>query len=1526
MTSKIDKPAVEMQFDNREFERNVQTTIKSLDNLKKGLALDGAAKSLGNLEATSKRFSLDGIASGVDTIAGRFTNLGIIGVTVLSNIATQALMAGEQLVKSLTIAPVKMGLDEYETKLNAIQTILANTKSEGTNLDTVTKALDDLNAYADYTIYDFQQMTRNIGTFTAAGVKLDPAVAAIKGIGNLAAISGSSADQASTVMYQLSQALSSGTVKLMDWNSVVNAGMGGKVFQEALMRTAKVHGVAVDEIIEANGSFRDSLQTGWLTADILTETLNTFTGDMTAAQLATAGYNEQQIADIQDMGKTALDAATKVKTFSQLINTLKEAAQSGWAKTFEIVIGDFEEAKELWTNINNIVGGLIGKQAEARNDLLQGWKDLGGRKELIEALGNAFKFLGDILKPITEAFREVFPPKTSQNLYDLTHNFLLFTQKLEVSAETASKIKTVFEGLFGAIKMGVDVVGSLIGGVVKAVGALVSGENFLTPIVAMFKDMFLTITGGSTAIGEAVGSVSSTIGNLFGNVVSSISKALSTIGDAFVYLGKIIATFFGVLFGVGEDYGWQWFMGKNGVADEFLAKVGEIAFVLRENVYKAFQVLSDSVRNAGKTISEWARNIGIDTSALKAVVSPIIQTFRLLGEALGLVADGVDKIARPFVGLLESIIDCLTRLFDALGRSFEENGTQTVFDLLGGALMIAIMENLRRFLKMLGDLVSMAPEMAKSIIGILDGVKGCLSAYQKDIKSKTILRIAEAVALLAAAIFVLSTVDPAKLGMATGAITALFGELSGAIFLLNKMNFSDLMGTKMMAMGVQMVLLALAITLLAKALKEIASLSWSELAKGMTGLTVTIGLLVGATRLLKVNAGATWEGALLIFAFAASIKVMADAIGKLAKVVSEVGSIDVKTLIKGLIVVAVILGELYTFIKFAKFDKMGIKESASLFILATALNMLALAVSGLGKMSVGDLIKGVSALAVIFVEITAFTKAAAASKSGPAYLMAMGGAILMIAVALKVLGTMDLADLATSLVALGLLLLILVKAMNSFEKMPAGAGALILVAAAITALAVAMKIMGSMSISTLVKGLAGVAATIAVFVVAAKLLQPVAPVLISVGTGLLMFGAAVFLAGAGVSLLVAGLTALTALGATGLIAFKGMIEAFASTIPTLMKAVGTGLIAICDTIIQGAPKIIEAVTVIVSGLLDALTKLIPKTVPLITEFIQAILDVIGNPDTIKKIVDAGMSVLIGLLKGISDHLDEVVEVVEDIIITFLDSFAESIVDITDALFKDLVLVIDGIAYAIENNTGSFWNAIKHLITSIVELFKSGWNTFVEIGTMIKNAIWEGVKGLGQMIWDALDISEYLPWGNGPSSEDVNKAVQEGVEAYKRRQGSALGPTSSSSNVVAENMAATGMDVVNAIKTMELDGSRAMGQALKSITDSWDDTVDFRPVITPVVDMTNVQNGIDSALSRVGTIDVAVSKVKAESAYKTEVSAAVDRPSILNNTTNSPTINIENHYTVRGEADVLRISRDLKDVVDRYAAARGVMAT
>lgn len=395
MSKTIDERVVQMKFDNSNFEGNVKQSMSTLERLKHALKFGDSSKGLNDVAKAAKNVDMRGLGNQVETVRARFSALEVMGVTALANITNSAVNTGKSMIKALTIEPVMTGFQEYELKMNSVQTIMSNTASKGTTMADVTAVLDELNTYADKTIYNFAEMTRNIGTFTAAGVGLNDAASAIQGIANLAAASGSNSQQASTAMYQLSQALATGTVKLMDWNSVVNAGMGGEKFQNALKATAREMGIAVDAMIKKNGSFRESLSEGWLSADVLNTTLKKFTvegaQEYAKAMMESGKYTQEMadalIAEAQNME----DAATKVKTFTQLWDTMKEAAQSGWAQTWELIIGDFEEAKEFLTQLSDMFGTAITESADRRNNLLA------------EALGGGDDSWNKIAKQIQDA-------------------------------------------------------------------------------------------------------------------------------------------------------------------------------------------------------------------------------------------------------------------------------------------------------------------------------------------------------------------------------------------------------------------------------------------------------------------------------------------------------------------------------------------------------------------------------------------------------------------------------------------------------------------------------------------------------------------------------------------------------------------------------------------------------------------------------------------------------------------------------------------------------------------------------------------------------------------------------------------------------------------------------------------------------------------------------------------------------------------------------------------------------------------
>src|SRR6266576_264600 len=501
----VDDRVVEMTFNSASFLGGATRVLQALTQLKLGLNnLKGAGKGFDELNSAGKHVDLGHISNGLDAITSKFHAMSIVGITALATITSSAVSAGLRMVKALTIDPIKAGLDVYETKINAIKTILANTQAEGTNLKQVTAALDELNTYANKTVYNFGEMARNIGTFTAAGVNLKSSVASIKGIANLAALSGSTSEQASTAMYQLSQAIAAGTVKLQDWNSVVNAGMGGKVFQTALVNTARAMGVHIDAIIKKAGSFRNSLQEGWLSAKILTNTLAQFTGDLSKAQLKAMGFTNKEAEAIQKQAKAAVSSAVQIRTVTQLFQALKEEVATAWSHVFEAIFGNINQATSTLSALHTTLETAFTSPINSLAQMLASFRKLGGFDIIIDGIKTAFRSLAAIMHVFGEAFRAVFPSSggaAAQGLLNIAKAFDNFMHALTPSAHTLENLKTIFTGLFSVIKIVIDVIKGVataifgIGSSAKGAGGGIL--DFVAKIAQFITNIKNAIEGGT---------------------------------------------------------------------------------------------------------------------------------------------------------------------------------------------------------------------------------------------------------------------------------------------------------------------------------------------------------------------------------------------------------------------------------------------------------------------------------------------------------------------------------------------------------------------------------------------------------------------------------------------------------------------------------------------------------------------------------------------------------------------------------------------------------------------------------------------------------------------------------------------------------------------------------------------------------------------------------------------------------------------------------------------------------------------
>ena len=1359
----IDEKVVEMQFDNRQFEKNVQTTIESVGRLKSSLDLTGASKGLEDISAAASKCDMSPLHDALENVKVKFSALEIMGITALQNITNSAIDTGKKIVSAFTIDPVKSGFQEYETQINAVQTILANTSSKGTTLDQVNNALDELNHYADMTIYNFTEMTRNIGTFTAAGVDLDTSVAAIKGIANLAAVSGSTSQQASTAMYQLSQALAAGTVKLQDWNSVVNAGMGGQVFQDALKETARVHGIAIDEMIQDEGSFRETLSKGWLTSDILTETLSKFTGDLNEEQLRTMGYTDEQIQSIIKMGKTANDAATKVKTFTQLFDTLKEAAQSGWTQSWETIVGDFEEAKELLTEISDIFSGLINASSDSRNKVLQDWKDLGGRTDLIDAARNAFEGILNIVKAVKNAFSDIFPPVTGKQLADITasiknatlhfKNFWKVEEKgvdkiipvldktsakfkqiyvvgedgVKKVVSNADKLKNTFKGAFAILDIGVQIIKAVSKGVGELLGEILPMGSGLLDVTSNMGEFLVSVDETikrTDILGETVERVVAVVkllinyfkdftGNAFVSYIEGGEGLAGVLEVIFDKISDIVRLVFDIASVVtGKDL--------TGICEKIVNAIQEVRNKVVDFAYDIQQKFDfhplEILHSLLERIQIQLSQLGDGATKTKSIV---VLAFEAIGDALSKcqflkILEGIwtitSKIVSGVAGLLGGAIKSFA---EALQNSEFDN----ILDLLNSMAFGGMAAGITKFMNGLTDATGNVSGILESVTGILDGVRGCIEAYQTNIKAGTLMKIASAIAILATSIVVISLIDSEKLSQSLGAISVLFANLMASMAIFNKISGSMSNTTKACT---GMIAMSVAVLVLASALKKISSLNWDELLRGLAGVAGLSAVVVAVAKLMSDNNGRIIKGSTGLVIFAAAIKVLASACRVMA-------TMSWSEFAKGLTGVGVLFAEIALFLQTAKFSGKAVTTATGIVILAAAMKILTSVCRDFGGMQWDEIGKGLAGIGALLAEIAVFTNVAGNAKhavSSGIALTAIAGAMKIFASAMEDFGGMQWDEIAKGITAMGIALAEVALAMNLMPKNMistgtglvivgaaletlanvlsklgqmqwdeigrglttigvalvelsvglnlmtgtlSGSAALFVAATALAVLTPVLSILGAMSWTSIVKGLSSLAGIFVILGVSGAVLSSLVPAILGLAGALALMGVSALGIGAGLVLAGAGLSAI----AVGVTALAAALAGGATAIMASLAVIVSGIVALCQVIADGAPAIGRAIISVLLSVIDVAVECIPQLASGILQVLVGVLEalVVYTPQIVSNI----MQFLIGLLGAVAENLPSLIKVAVEVLMSFFAGIVEALRGI------DVGVLLEGIA-------------------------------------------------------------------------------------------------------------------------------------------------------------------------------------------------------------------------------------------------------
>jgi hypothetical protein len=1065
----------------------------------------------------------------------------------------------------------------------------------------------------------------------------------------------------------LSQAIAAGSVKLQDWNSVVNAGMGGTVFQRALAQTAEAMGTLKEGTVKLTGpmknvtiageAFRQSLSTpgkaSWLTSKVLTTTLKQFTGDLSDAQIKAMGFNDAQIKAIQQTAKTAQHAATEVKTISQVFDVAKETAGSGWAQTFQIIFGNFTQAKKTFTALSNTINGFINTNANARNKVLADWAALGGRTILIDSIKVAFHNLGLAIAPIKDAFRDIFPAVTGKNLLDLTLQFRDFAKALKPSQDTIDNLRRTFRGLFAVLDI---------------------GRQLVFGMYTMMGHLLGVVGDGSGGFLEFTGSI--------GDFLVKVDEALKK--------GNRLHNFF------------------VGLATILTAPVQMIQ------------------RLAGALVDLFS---GVDSGGISGQMSGLGKVLDAVGAAWGRFINSLGSGQ----GILKSVFDGLSQglatIGPNIGQALSSINWETVFAAIRTGLFAGLVVMLRGFFGK-GSFLSQISKgfsggILTNIAGSFKALQGSMVAMQNNIKADTLQKIAIAIGVLVASIVALSFVDPKRLNSALAGIAVAFGELLGAMAIMDQIGKSGGF-IKMPFIAGAMILFAGAIDILAIAVIALSRLSWGDMIKGLIAVSGLIGGLTLASKTLSANSAGMIRAGIGLMGIALALKILASAM-------ADFGGMSWTEIGKGMIAIG---GGLVIMAGAARAMPSGmVVQGVGLIAIATGLKILASAVAQFGGMDWRTIGKGLAAVAGSLVII------ASAMQIMPGNMVFIGAGLILVSVGLgKIadslgqMGGMSVGDIARGLIALAGSLTILSVALYAMSGTLAGAVALGVAAAGLALLAPAMVALGKQSWTEIAKGLISLAAGLTIIGIAGAVLTPVIPSLLGLGIALVAIGGGLALAGAGVALIGVGLAAIATSGSAAIAILIGALMQLAEKIPQVAQKTIQGALAIANQLAATAPKFVDAMVKILNSLVDAVIKIMPKLMEAFQVILNAAISTLRNNEA--KIVQAGFNLLLALLRGLSNNLGPVVTAVVDIIVKFVNAVSSNLNRILTAGENLLLQFIKGILTRITDVA----SAVVDIISKFIVTVAGQYGRLITAGISVLAKFLEGIANvLPRVISAATDV-------------------------------------------------------------------------------------------------------------------------------------------------------------------------------------------
>ena len=1413
MSTTVDERVVKMEFENKNFEKSAKTSINTINKLKESLNFNNIVTVLTNSLNLLNKTDLSSISKEVESVKVSFSALQIVAATALSNIANSAVNVGKNLVSSLSIDQITAGWSKYDQKTSSVQTIMNAT---GKSLDEVNGYLNKLMWYSDETSYGFTDMTSALAQLTSSGGDIEKLIPMIMGVANATAYAGKGASEFSRAMYNLNQSYTAGKLQYMDWKSLEMAGVASKQLKQSLIDAAIELGKISEGEVNLD-NFSSTLASGWADREVMEKAFGSFT-DLTEAvnkavengyaidskgirhEVNTATDAIEILSDqYSDLGSTAFKAAQSAKTFSEAIGATKDAVSSGWMKTFELIFGNYEEAKQLWSDLAGGLWDVFASGAEKRNEILE--------------------------KTLSKSGWDDFLDKGIANEKEYTWYIEKYLQKqgdsLDSIIEKEGSLKKAFAN--GSISINVlsDALSDMANSYEEISDEELKNLGYTKEQIERLKELSKEVQNGSI-------SIDSFFGKLSGREL--LLEGFYNIGRSFIKIFNSIKESFSSIFGLNSEKlynslkSFSEFTKKLIITDDTAEKLKRTftgIFSIFDIILSVIKILGKSIfrifsqfSNLGKSIlgvtasfgdfitkiRESVKSTGSFTLAIQSLTDNLINFIKEIKEKIGSFSNLFNWFFGIFNGLLNFIKNIFYEIKNAISSVIDSvgKGQTSIFEvftaLFTGAALYKILEILKKLSSFSTEFIkSVTKPIAESIYSLTDSLEYLCTG----IKIKNLVNISLAIAMLSASILVLASIKSENLYSSISAIVISLTAVLGAMAVLNKINKSSLSNT--LSNTLSLISISFAILVVASSLKILSTLSWDDIGRSLTAMVGALSILVSSLYVIslisKYNANKNSKTlktiSFVLLILAASLKIL-----------STMSWDDIGRSLTAMAGALLILSGTLEIISLINNKSNASKNAKSLFVISLSLMLIASSLKILSTMSWDDIGRSLTAMGVsLGLLVSSLYLVSLISKKsilGRHIKEFVGLSILLfsLSLSLKLLGSMSWNEIGKGIFAMVGALGILVTSLIVMQKMAKGpqlilfATSLVILVSALALLVPVLGILGSMSWESLGKGLLSLSIAIGVFAASALLLKNATPIILSFSVSLIAFGIAITLIGTGIALISTGISSLIIGITSSMSLIISFVKGIISLIPFTIGQIGLGLLEFCKVIIQGAPIIGEAIASVILSSIKSLSDIIPDLTEGLLKILVGILDSFNN--YIPQILNSLINFLINLIGSISKFLPKLVIEAVKILSEFFDSIINELKNVDpESLIKTILSVgaLAALLIALSSinslvpsamlgviGLGAFIAELALVLTAIgaltkipglKELIDNGGNLLQSIGNAIGKFIGGIAGGISEGFSSSLpnlanNLSRFMtnlkPFINGLSSID-SKLIQ-----------------------------------------------------------------------------------------------------------------------------------------------------------------------